>query len=153
MKKIITKSECETIKLGEKLAKKFRGGMTIALTGDLGTGKTTLIKGMAKGLGVKRNITSPTFVLMKIYDTDVSRMTTDGRRSRIRRLCHVDAYRINDSRELIDIGILEYINEPETLVIIEWAEKVKRILPASTIWVKMEHGKCENERQIVVNEV
>ncbi|MBU4332173.1 tRNA (adenosine(37)-N6)-threonylcarbamoyltransferase complex ATPase subunit type 1 TsaE [Patescibacteria group bacterium] len=173
MKKIITKSALETMKLGEKLANRFRGGETIALTGDLGTGKTTLIKGIAKGLGVKKNITSPTFVLMKTYDTDGHGYKTDSHGSRIRQLCHADAYRINNGQELKDIGIMEYIDDPRTLTIIEWAEKVKEILPLSTrsassalssepkgrsrshlrsmiIWIKMGYGKKENEREIEV---
>ena len=65
--KFITKSERETIQLGKKLSRNFRGGQTVALIGELGSGKTVLIKGMAQGLGIKKIITSPTFVLMKVY--------------------------------------------------------------------------------------
>jgi len=144
MKKIITKSDKETMKLGEKLAKRFRGGETIALTGDLGAGKTTLIKGIAMGLGIKKNITSPTFVLMKLYKPQTSS------NSSIKQLCHVDAYRINNGQELNDIGIMEYIDHPRTLTIVEWAEKVKEILPNDVIWVKMGYGKKENEREIEI---
>ena len=158
MDKVITKSDSETIKLGEKLAKRFRDGETITLTGDLGAGKTTLIKGIAKGLGIKKNITSPTFVLMKLYSTDLPRITADkphlpaGRQgSRIQRLCHVDAYRIGSGRELVDIGIMEYIDDLKTLTIIEWAEKVKDILPNDAIWIKMGYGKNENERVIIID--
>ncbi len=138
------------MELGEKLARSFRGGETIALEGDLGTGKTTLIKGIAKGLGIKRNITSPTFVLMKIYLANLHESNHKSHKSRIRMLCHADAYRINSGQELVDIGILEYINDPETVVIIEWAEKTREILPKETIWVRMKYGGAENEREIEI---
>jgi len=161
MKKIITKSEDETKKLGWKLAKGFEGGETIAFEGDLGAGKTTLIKGIAKGLGIKRNITSPTFVLMKVYKTNLHPSTPlragesehKLHESRITQLCHIDAYRINEAIELSDIGVGEYLDDPKTVVVIEWGEKVKEILPKDTVWVKMKHGEKENERQIFINPV
>lgn len=151
MKKIITKSESETRKLGERLAKKFKGGEIVCLEGELGTGKTTLIKGIAKGLGIKRHITSPTFVLMKIYKTNPHESVHKYHESRIRTLCHVDVYRINQPQELVDIGILEYLASPRVVTVIEWAEKVKKILPNDTIWIKMGHGERENEREIIIN--
>ncbi|NQU77473.1 tRNA (adenosine(37)-N6)-threonylcarbamoyltransferase complex ATPase subunit type 1 TsaE [Candidatus Falkowbacteria bacterium] len=151
MKKIITKNENETKKLGERLAKGFGNGETVAFEGDLGAGKTTLIKGIAKGFGIQRNITSPTFVLMKVYDTDSHGLRTDGHGSRITRLVHVDAYRIGDGQELIDIGIGEYLDDEKTVVVIEWAEKVREILPSDTVWIKMKHGRKENERVIMID--
>lgn len=132
------------MKLGEKLAKEFRSGEIIGLEGELGTGKTTLIKGIAKGLGIKKNITSPTFVLMKLYNLK-------HQASGIRQLCHVDAYRVEGAEELIDIGVMEYIDDLKTIVIIEWAEKVKTILPNDAIWIKMKHGENESERIVEIN--
>lgn len=144
MEKAITKSEQETIKFGERLAKKFRGGEILCLEGELGTGKTTLIKGIAKGLGIRRNITSPTFVLMKLYPIKHPSIQAS------KHLCHIDAYRINDAQELVDIGALEYLASPTTVVVIEWAEKVKDILPKHCTWVKVKHGKSKDKRIIQV---
>ena len=146
MRKIITKNEKETMKLGEKLAKGFRNGRVVAFEGDLGAGKTTLIKGIARGLGINRNITSPTFVLMKFYPVKHSSIQA------FKQLCHVDAYRINDASELIDIGVGEYLDDEGTVVVIEWAEKVKEILPDDALWVKMGYGKEESERVVIIND-
>ncbi len=114
--KIITNNEKETIELGEFLAKKCKGGEVFALSGDLGSGKTVLAKGMAKGLGVKAYVTSPTFVLMKIYGT--------GKGRKIKEFVHVDCYRLGHEQDLIDIGITEYLNRPDAVCLIEWAEKL-----------------------------
>ena len=134
--KFITKSERETIQLGKKLSRNFRGGQTVALIGELGSGKTVLIKGMAQGLGIKKIITSPTFVLMKVY--------------KIENLVHVDAYRLKSGQDLIDIGIKDWLEKPDTVTVIEWAERVKDILPKKTIVIKLNFGKKKNERVIEI---
>ncbi len=117
--KYTTHSEKQTIALGEKLAKQLKGGEVIALIGNLGAGKTTLIKGIARGLGLKKIITSPTFVLMKIYDID----------SKIKKLVHIDCYRIKSAEEISAIGAQEYFGQKNTVVVIEWADKIKKLLP------------------------
>jgi len=113
----ITASEKETFNLGKTLAKKLKGGEIIGLNGNLGAGKTILAKGIAKGLGIKQNITSPTFILMKIYQVK-------NRKSKIERLCHIDAYRIGSAQNLIAIGAEEYINNKNTITIIEWVDRI-----------------------------
>lgn len=118
MKKIITRSEKQTFTLGQKLAQQLKGGDVLALTGELGAGKTVLIKGIATGLGIKKIITSPTFVLMKVYPV----------KGKIKQLVHIDCYRIKNPQEIIDIGATEYFHQPDTVVVIEWADKIKKIL-------------------------
>jgi len=136
-----TTSEKQTIALGKKIARDLKGGEVLALTGDLGAGKTTLIKGIAQGLGIKKIITSPTFVLMKIY-------TIDRKQSAINRLVHIDCYRIKSAQEILDIGAHEYFGDNTTVVVIEWAEKIKKILPGQTKKIVIKLPKTNNIRII-----
>ncbi|MFH1173037.1 MAG: tRNA (adenosine(37)-N6)-threonylcarbamoyltransferase complex ATPase subunit type 1 TsaE [bacterium] len=138
MKKLITKSETATRKLGAQLAKKMAGGEIIGLVGDLGAGKTILVQGLAQGLGLKKIVNSPTFVLMKNYRL---------RGKIIKQLCHVDCYRLDDPQALLDIGINDYLGRPDTVCVIEWADKIKKILPKKQVkWIKLEHGRLANQR-------
>lgn len=114
---IITCSEKETFSLAQKFAKILHGGETLLLIGDLGSGKTAFTKGIAKGLGVNKTVTSPTFVLMKNYQ---------GKKYK---LVHVDAYRLENGQGLINIGIDDYFNEGNCVTVIEWADRVKDIWP------------------------
>ena len=138
-KKIFTtNSEKETLTLGEILAKTLTGGEVIALTGNLGAGKTVFTKGLAKGLGVKAIVNSPTFVLMKIYPI---------KNKTIKQLIHVDCYRLNNQEQIEEIGLIPYFNQPDTVMVIEWAEKIKGVLPKQIIKIKVELKK-ENQRAI-----
>jgi tRNA threonylcarbamoyladenosine biosynthesis protein TsaE len=121
MKSLIIKSEKQTQAFAQKLAKSLKGGEIIALEGDLGAGKTTMTQYIAKAFKIKTNVTSPTFVLMKIYPTG-------NLKSAIRNLIHVDCYRLDDPQELFYLGIEEYLNHKESVVIIEWADKIKKYL-------------------------
>ena len=127
---IITHSEKETINLGKQIAKQLTGQQTIGLVGELGAGKTIFIKGVAQGLGIKKTITSPTFVLMKVYKVRHNK-------SNITDFVHSDAYRLSSEQELIDIGINDWINKENVITAIEWAGKIKSILPFNTIFVKI----------------
>jgi tRNA threonylcarbamoyladenosine biosynthesis protein TsaE len=120
MKKIITNSEKETLALAEKTAKRARGGEVYALSGDLGAGKTVFARGFAAGLGIKRNINSPTFVLMKIYPVKKNK--------KIKHLCHIDAYRLKSARDLAAIGASDYLGHKDSVCVVEWPENVKKIL-------------------------
>lgn len=126
MKQIITKSEAQTLALGKKLASHLKGGEVIALVGDLGAGKTVLARGLARGLGIKSTINSPTFVLMKVYKIK-------NRKLKIRNFIHVDAYRLSSGQELVDIGIFDWLGRQDSVVLIEWAERVKDILSKKKI--------------------
>jgi len=163
MKKIITHSERQTISLGKKIAQKLIGGEVLALNGELGSGKTVLIKGIAAGLGIKKHITSPTFVVMKIHNTDSHGkkhgLTQTGakipRKSVLSQcksvwLCHIDAYRLSSGQDLINIGVKDWLAKPNTITVIEWAERVKNILPKDTITIKLKLRKNKNERTITI---
>lgn len=105
------------------------------LKGNLGSGKTTFLKGLAKGLGVRNVVTSPTFVLMKVYQ---------AKHKHIRTFVHVDCYRLPGA-ELAAIGLGDYLNEPNTVVAIEWANKLPKN-PKPTLELEFTVGKNPNQR-------
>ncbi|OQX71604.1 tRNA (adenosine(37)-N6)-threonylcarbamoyltransferase complex ATPase subunit type 1 TsaE [Candidatus Parcubacteria bacterium 4484_255] len=150
---IITLSEKQTLNLGKKIAKQLKGGEIIALIGGLGAGKTIFAKGIANGLGIKKIITSPTFVLMKIYEINKHKSKTNLNESRIQKLCHIDAYRLKSSQALINIGINDYLGQKNTVAIIEWADQVQDILPKNAIFVKIKAKKKRNKRIITITKV
>jgi tRNA threonylcarbamoyladenosine biosynthesis protein TsaE len=150
MPKITTHSEKQTFNLGKKIAKQLKGGETIALIGELGAGKTVLIKGLAAGLGIKKTITSPTFVLMKLHTTDKhgqARTSTD----KIKWLCHVDAYRLKSGQDLIDIGLKDWLGQSDTVTVIEWADRIKEVLPKNKIMIELKMEKEKDERILTTN--
>ena len=129
--KFTSKSPAETLKIAQKFAKELKGGEILALVGNLGAGKTVFTKGLAKGLGVKRTVNSPTFVLMKVYQG--KRKKVEGRGLK---LIHIDCYRVNNPQEILDIGAGEYFGEKNTVVVIEWADKIKKILPQGARFIE-----------------
>ena len=132
-KKIVIKNEEETKKFGKQLCEKLTAGSIVALTGDLGTGKTTLTKAIAAGLGVTDVITSPTFNIVKQYDS--------GRLP----LYHFDVYRIGDVDEMYEIGYEEYFFG-EGVCVIEWADLIDEIIPDDAMRIEIEYGEKEGER-------
>jgi len=107
----------------------------VALSGELGTGKTTLTQELARQLGIKDNIISPTFVIMKTYNIS----TKSKHYSNFKKLIHIDAYRLNSHEELLKIGWQELVKDKNNLIIIEWPEKVKGCLNNDVCWVKLGH--------------
>lgn len=132
-KKIVIKNEEETKKFGEKLCEKLTAGSIVALTGDLGTGKTTLTKAIAAGLGVTDVITSPTFNIVKQYDSGSLP------------LYHFDVYRIGDVDEMYEIGYEEYFFG-DGVCVIEWADLIEEIIPDDAVRIEIEYGEKEGER-------
>lgn len=114
--------------------------LIIGLTGELGSGKTMFVKGIAKGLGIKSPITSPTFLLIRKYPVK--------REGEYSSLFHIDAYRTIGVSEFKKIGIEQILKDPKSIVVIEWAEKIKNLLPKGTRWVIFRHSKEKNERII-----
>ena len=125
IKSFITTSSAQTKKLGQLLAKELYGKEIICLSGDLGAGKTTFTQGILKGLKVKGPFTSPTFNIIKTYKTN------------LQTIYHIDAYRIN-SKGLLALGWKDFAGKPNSIVIIEWAERVKKIIPKNSLWINFE---------------
>ena len=131
MKKHKIKLEQETKKLAQDIAKSLKGGEILALEGNLGAGKTTLTRYIGEYFGIKR-VTSPTFVLMKVYPIRHKLYA-------ISQFVHIDCYRLDDPQELFYLGIEEYLNRPDIVVIIEWADKIKKYLKKfkKVKWIKI----------------
>ena len=108
----------------------------IALTGDLGAGKTTLIQGIAAGAGVKDYVTSPTFIIINEYQGKLP-------------FYHVDLYRLDNIEQIEELGIEEYFNKGG-ICVIEWAEKLDGLLPPNAEWITIEN-KGENEQELCVS--
>jgi len=135
-----THSEDETITLGVEFAKRLAIKSVVALFGDLGTGKTRFIKGVCKGLGVQEHVASPTFTLLNEYT---------GRETNV---FHFDFYRIKTISELDEIGFDEYLYG-DGVCLIEWADRVKALLPSNRFDVFLKLGENENTREITVQEI
>jgi len=108
----------------------------------LGAGKTTFTQYLAKALGVKQTVNSPTFNIIKIYKIK-------NQKSEIRNLVHIDAYRLHSPQELTALGIEEYFNDERTVTVIEWADKVKPILPKNSIFIKFKLSKSGRSATII----
>lgn len=149
----ITSSGKQTFNFAKKLAKTLRGGEVIGLVGDLGAGKTIFAKGLAAGMGIKKNITSPTFVVIKIYPVKCREATTPTKSelfhgvNNIKCFVHIDAYRLKSARDLIAIGAKDYLGRPDTVSAIEWADRVREVLPNKTIFINIKSRK--NNKRII----
>lgn len=129
----VTHSSEETILFATKLVDKLSNGTTIILNGDLGAGKTTFVRGLAKGLHINEVIQSPTFNIMKLY------LKGD------RPLIHIDAYRLADINT--DIGLDEFIGFETGITVIEWPEFIKDLIPETHIEINIKH-LGEDDREI-----
>lgn len=131
-----TNSAEETISLGEKIGSCLKGGEIFAMQGTLAAGKTTITKGIAKALGVKDEITSPTFCLISEYEGRIP-------------LYHMDVYRLDGGEDFIDLGAEDLIYG-KGVTIIEWSEKIMEELPKSTIILKIEPVEGTTQRTIEI---
>lgn len=127
-KENITSGSIQTKKLGERFAKEIlekkpkKTAFVVGLEGELGGGKTTFLQGFAKGLGIKEKILSPTFVIMKKFNN----------------FYHIDCYRIEKPKELLDLGFKEITSNPKNIIVIEWADRIRKIMPKDTLWIKFD---------------
>lgn len=132
-----TESPEETQTLGEELGKKLKPGHVIALIGDLGTGKTCLTQGIARGVGLAQNevVNSPSYILINEYNGNIP-------------IYHIDLYRIESSEEIAELGLGEYVNG-DGICIIEWADRMENTLPDTCIKVHIS-WEDENSRSIII---
>ena len=126
-------SEQEVVEYGIRLGRKAHPGQVIALTGDLGAGKTTLTKAIARGLGISETVTSPTFTIVKEY------------RSGRLPLFHFDVYRIGDVEEMYELGYEEYFFG-DGVCVIEWADLIEELIPEDALRISIAYGQNEEER-------
>lgn len=138
-----TRNDSEMVTMGKKIAAELKGGDVVLLYGELGAGKTTLTRGMAEYFGIKKTITSPTFTLMNVY-------RVESKKYKVKRLAHIDTYRLENEKQLIEIGAEDYIGDPETVCVIEWPEKASGLLNGNRVkrvWIEVK-GR---ERKVKIN--
>jgi len=133
---VVTNSEKETRQVGFDLAKKLRPGTVLAFYGDLGAGKTTFTKGLAAGLGIDTEITSPTYTIVNEYETGKTP------------LIHFDMYRLNSADDLFEIGWDDYL-ERGAILAVEWSENVEEAFPEDTVRIKI-HKDGDTRRVITI---
>ncbi|MFA6537461.1 MAG: tRNA (adenosine(37)-N6)-threonylcarbamoyltransferase complex ATPase subunit type 1 TsaE [Patescibacteria group bacterium] len=157
--KIKTSSYLETQEFGKKFAENLKGGEVVLLIGDLGAGKTTFVQGVGKFFKIKRNITSPTFVLMKIYEvkgnylkkiSPLAKKLGRDDNGGIKKLIHVDTYRGLEINDLENIGALEFFGRDDCVCFVEWGAGLEKFLKSKKIKTIILQIKnlSENEREI-----
>jgi tRNA threonylcarbamoyladenosine biosynthesis protein TsaE len=139
MIRALTKSVDDTRALAAEVAPLVRAGDLLVLAGDLGTGKTAFVQGLARGLGVNEPVTSPAFVLVRTYP---------GRLP----LVHVDVYRLDHLQEVVDLGLPELVDE-EGVAAIEWGDVVLPTLPADFLEIRLDQGDNDDDRTIAFESV
>jgi tRNA threonylcarbamoyladenosine biosynthesis protein TsaE len=138
-KRLRTRSVNGTLALGEMITELFRAPRLVVLRGDLGAGKTTLVKGMAAALGASvDDVSSPTFTLVHEY------------RGRKVRLIHLDLYRLEREEEIESIGLWEMVDAPDALVVVEWGDKFASVMERADAEIAMSAGENETERLLLV---
>lgn len=137
----ISKTSEETKNIGKEIAASLRGGEVLCLYGDLGYGKTTFVAGLINHFLPQKRVLSPTFIIVRHYQIK--------NKKKIRTIYHFDLYRISKPDEAIELGLPELFNKKNSVVIIEWAEKIANVLPKkrTDIYFTM---LDENERKIIV---
>lgn len=159
---VVTDSANQTQKVAFDFSKRLRGGEILALFGDLGSGKTTFIQGLAQGLGIKKRIISPTFVLVRQYPIP-PRPPAQAQALRARPkpytlyprpyvFCHIDLYRLGEIKEIENLGIEEIFSDKNAIVAIEWADRLGKNLPKRAIRIYFEHIRA-NQRRIKMKNV
>jgi tRNA threonylcarbamoyladenosine biosynthesis protein TsaE len=128
--------------VAQEIGSKLIGGEVIGLVGDLGAGKTTFVQGLAHGLGISKNLNSPTYIIVRTYKIQ---------KDKVEKLYHVDLYRLeeNISEELVNLGLSDEMGKPENVIVIEWAEKAREALPKNTKWIEFDQID-ENKRKIII---
>lgn len=148
MKQYKTYKESETRVVAKKFAESLatrklaKKALIIGFTGELGAGKTTFIKSFTRSMGVRKKITSPTFVILRRFKINSKPF---------KNIFHIDAYRISEKSELSAVGIDKILESPSNIVLVEWADRIKNVLPKDTIWVKFKYGKERDERTITID--
>lgn len=132
-------SAFETQQLGERIARHLVGSEVLQLVGDVGAGKTTFVKGLARGLAIDEDVQSPSFTISRVYDA------RDGIQ-----LAHYDFYRLSDPGIIAD-ELAEVVHDSKTITVIEWADIVEEVLPAGHYTIRFE-SSSETTRQITLPE-
>lgn len=117
---------------------KGKGALIIAFVGDLGTGKTTFVKSFIRSLGAPKRVTSPTFLILRRFPLPEGRFEN---------VFHIDAFRVG-VKDIKALGVEKILEDPKNVVLIEWADRIRAVVPKGAIWVRLKHGKTTHERHI-----
>jgi len=143
---ITTESEKETKKIAEEFAKllrpKKKGALVLALSGELGAGKTRFAQGLARGLGISKRVTSPTFVISKEY-------RLRSKKTPFHFFYHIDFYRLSTKDDLVGVDFEDILAKSDALVAVEWADRIKSAIPKDAIWITLERAG-EEARKIII---
>jgi tRNA threonylcarbamoyladenosine biosynthesis protein TsaE len=153
MKKIIF-TEKALEKLAETvieliLEKKYNHATVLALQGDLGSGKTTFTKKLAKNLGITECITSPTFVIQKVFDVKSETFKKTNQKIIWEKFIHIDSYRLDLAKELENLGWHDFLNDTKNIIVVEWPERILEILPKEYFLIKFKH-RNETSREVEI---
>jgi len=135
---VYTESEEETLNLGIKIGENIFYPSLIALIGELGSGKTTLVRGIARGMGIKAKVKSPSFIIINEYPGVIP-------------LYHFDLYRLNDPQEINSLGYEEYFYKKGGVVVIEWADKILEFLPSDYLEIRLKVEDLERRKLILLS--
>ncbi len=138
---MLSKSDSETKEYARNLVRDLKGPTVLALDGELGAGKTTFVQGLAEELGIEKRVLSPTFVFLRSYNLE---------NPKFKKFHHFDLYRCRSLADVKSIGFEEVLGEEGSLVVIEWPEVARVLLPKNTRWIKI-RKVGENEREIEVS--
>ena len=138
---MISKSTRETKDFAKNLINNLKGPTVLALEGELGAGKTTFVQGIAEQLGIEKRVLSPTFVFLRSYGL---------KNTKFKKFHHFDLYRCRSLEDVKSIGFEEVLGDEDSLVVIEWPEVARTLLPTNTRWIKISKIG-ENEREIEVS--
>lgn len=156
MRKFVSNNAEESKKIAQNFAEEilsgkidgnFDGAVVVALIGDLGSGKTSFARVFARSLGVKDKVKSPTFIIFRKSEIPVSLV---GKKNLFKYFYHFDFYRIYDKKEILNLNWEEIINNPQNIVLVEWADKIKKILPKDCVKIKFKH-LMGNKRGITIS--
>lgn len=135
---VLSRSAEQTHRVGMRLGQLLRGGEVVCLEGPLGVGKTVLARGIGEGWGALTPVLSPSFVLVREH-----RRAADPQR-----LLHVDFYRLQDPREAQGLGLEDWLEAPDAVVVVEWPERAAAVLPPQRLWVRLEFANGDRRRLV-----
>ena len=138
MQRFITESYSETVALGERIGKTLKGGEVLAMFGGMGMGKTAFTTGVAKGMGLSCEVSSPTFAIVNVYGKNGE-------------LCHFDMYRVSTWEDLDSTGFFDYMEQGAVLCV-EWSENIADALPEDTVFVRIRRHETEENWRIITIE-
>lgn len=147
---MLSTNPSQTKRIGQKLAREIlkdsgSKSLIIGLEGDLGGGKTTFLQGFARGLEIKRKVLSPTFVIIKKFNIPKDKKI----KSRFLNFYHIDCYRLEKSKDILELDFESIISDPKNIIAIEWVDRIKEALPKEMIFIKFKFVD-KNKREIKI---